>query len=46
MLIPDAYAATFVGLVLVGLFVTFLREWLKPDVAVMGAVAILLAAGC
>ena len=45
MLIPDAYAATFVGLVLVGLFVTFLREWLKPDVAVMGAVAILLAAG-
>jgi di/tricarboxylate transporter len=45
MLIPDAYAASFVGLVLVGLFVTFLREWVKPDVAVMGAVAILLAAG-
>lgn len=45
MLIPDAYAASFVGLVLVGLFVTFLREWVKPDVAVMGAVAVLLAAG-
>ena len=45
MLFPETYAASFVGLVLIGLFVTFLREWVKPDVAVMGAVAILLGAG-
>ncbi len=34
-----------VGLVLIGLFATFVREWVKPDVAVMVAVAALLALG-
>ncbi|ENO76416.1 SLC13 family permease [Thauera sp. 63] len=45
MLLPETLAAPFVGLVLVVLFVTFVREWLKPDVAAMAAVAVLLAGG-
>ncbi|MDD3354575.1 SLC13 family permease [Zoogloea sp.] len=45
MLIPEFYAAPFVGGVLIVLFVCFLKEWLKPDVAVMAAVAVLLLAG-
>ncbi|MDI3491077.1 dATP pyrophosphohydrolase [Thauera propionica] len=45
MLLPETLAAPFVGLVLVVLFVAFVREWLKPDVAAMAAVAVLLASG-
>ena len=45
MLVPESLHALIVGLVLIGLFATFVREWLKPDVAVMAAVAILLALG-
>ena len=45
MLLPETLAAPFVGLVLVVLFVAFVREWLKPDVAAMAAVAVLLAGG-
>ncbi|MFV8824442.1 SLC13 family permease [Thauera sp. WH-2] len=45
MLIPEIHAPLLVGLVLVALFAAFVREWVKPDVAVMTAVAVLLAAG-
>jgi len=45
MLLPELHAPLFVGLVLVVLFVAFVREWAKPDVAVMAAVGVLLAAG-
>ncbi|MGE0014319.1 MAG: SLC13 family permease [Azoarcus sp.] len=45
MLVPETYHALIVGLVLIALFVSFAREWLKPDVAVMGAVALLMAIG-
>lgn len=45
MLFPDIPPALIVGLVLAGLFVTFVREWVKPDVAVLVAVAILLGLG-
>lgn len=45
MLVPETYHSLVVGLVLLGLFATFVREWLKPDVAVMVAVALLLALG-
>ncbi|TAH47839.1 MAG: SLC13 family permease [Betaproteobacteria bacterium] len=45
MLLPEIYAAPFVGLVLIVLFVAFVREWVKSDVAVMAAVGVLLAAG-
>ena len=45
MLLPETLAAPFVGLVLVVLFIAFVREWLKPDVAAMAAVAVLLASG-
>ena len=45
MLLPELHAPLFVGLVLVVLFVAFVREWTKPDVAVMAAVGVLLAAG-
>lgn len=44
-MIPEPVQPVFVGLVLVALFACFVREWLKPDVAVMSAVALLLAAG-
>ncbi|MGL1832367.1 SLC13 family permease [Rhodocyclaceae bacterium SMB388] len=42
---PENLQPLIVGLILVGLFATFIREWLKPDVAVMSAVAVLLALG-
>ena len=45
MLLPELHAPLFVGLVLIALFVAFVREWGKPDVAVMVAVGVLLAAG-
>ena len=45
MLLPEAYAAPFVGLVILVLFLAFVREWVKPDVAVMAAVGVLLGAG-
>ncbi len=45
MLLPELHAPLFVGLVLVVLFLAFVREWAKPDVAVMVAVGVLLAAG-
>ena len=45
MALPESTHALVVGAVLVGLFITFVREWLKPDVAVMAAVAVLLALG-
>src|SRR5690606_1871151 len=44
-MISDSLQPIFVGLVLVALFACFVREWLKPDVAVMSAVALLLATG-
>jgi len=45
MLIPESLHAAAVGLVLLALFVTFAREWVKPDVAVAVAVAALLVLG-
>tara|TARA_R110001583_G_scaffold149274_1_gene301224 strand:- start:10121 stop:11926 length:1806 start_codon:yes stop_codon:yes gene_type:complete len=45
MQVPETYHALIVGLVLIALFACFAREWLKPDVAVMGAVALLMAIG-
>ena len=45
MLVPEHLQPLIVGLVLLGLFATFVREWVKPDVAVMVAVALLLALG-
>ncbi|MBK6637023.1 MAG: SLC13 family permease [Rhodocyclaceae bacterium] len=45
MMIPELYWAPFVGLVLLVLLVAFVREWVKPDVAAMVAVAALLVAG-
>jgi di/tricarboxylate transporter len=45
IVIPEIYSAPFVGIVLLVLFITFVREWVKADVAVMVAVAILLATG-
>lgn len=45
MLIPDSAHALIVGIVLIGLFITFVREWVKADVAVICAVALLLALG-
>lgn len=45
MLLPETHAPLFVGLILIVLFVAFVREWVKPDVAVMAAVGVLLAAG-
>ena len=35
MAVPENLQAYVVGFVLMGLFATFVREWLKPDVAVM-----------
>ena len=45
MIIPESQSAWVVGVVLLGLFVTFVREWIKPDVAAMSAVALLLILG-
>lgn len=45
MLVPESLHAPIVGLALIGLFAAFVREWLKPDVAVMSVVALLLALG-
>lgn len=45
MLIPESLHAAAVGVVLLALFVTFAREWVKPDVAVAVAVAALLVLG-
>ncbi|MDO9596334.1 MAG: SLC13 family permease [Azoarcus sp.] len=45
MLVPESLHALIVGLALIGLFTVFVREWLKPDVAVMSVVALLLALG-
>jgi di/tricarboxylate transporter len=42
MLSPENLKMLAVGAILLGLFVTFVREWLKPDVAVLVAVAALL----
>ncbi|MDX5444821.1 MAG: SLC13 family permease [Zoogloeaceae bacterium] len=44
-MVPEALHAVVVGLVLLSLFAAFVREWLKPEVAVMCAVALLLALG-
>lgn len=41
----DNWAALWVGLVVLLLFVCFMREWFKPDVAVMLAVAALMLTG-
>lgn len=45
MLIPESLHPLFVGLVLLALFASFVREWIKPDVAVVTAVALLLGLG-
>ncbi len=45
MPLPESAPALIVGFVLAGLFLSFVREWVKPDVAVIGAVALLLALG-
>lgn len=45
MSVPEHLQSLLVGLLLLGLFATFVREWVKPDVAVMVAVALLLALG-
>ncbi len=45
MSIIESHQALIVALVLVLLFVTFVREWIKADVAVMSAVALLLVLG-
>ncbi|MDX5362827.1 MAG: SLC13 family permease [Pseudazoarcus pumilus] len=44
-MLPDSLHAAIVGLTLLALFAAFVREWLKPEVAVMCAVALLLALG-
>ena len=44
-MIPELYWAPFVALVVLVLLVAFVREWVKPDVAAMVAVAALLVAG-
>lgn len=44
-MIPESAHAAVVGFLLFALFVAFVREWLKPDVAVMSAVAVLLVLG-
>ncbi len=45
MLLPESTHALAVGLVLIVLFAAFVREWVKPDVAVLAAVALLLVLG-
>src|SRR5690606_33197854 len=44
-MLPESLHPAVVGFILLALFATFLREWLKPEVAVMCAVALLLALG-
>ncbi|WP_111655854.1 SLC13 family permease [Isoalcanivorax indicus] len=44
-MIPEAFQPLVVGLILIGLFAAFVREWFKPDVVVMIAVALLLGLG-
>lgn len=44
-MVPESLHAAIVGLTLLMLFAAFVREWLKPEVAVMCAVALLLALG-
>lgn len=45
MPLPESTHALAVGLVLIALFVTFVREWVKPDIAALGAVVALLVLG-
>ena len=45
MSLPESTHALAVGLLLVLLFISFVREWVKPDVAVLTAVALLLLTG-
>ncbi|PKO54146.1 MAG: dATP pyrophosphohydrolase [Betaproteobacteria bacterium HGW-Betaproteobacteria-2] len=45
MLIPETYHAVIVGAILLVLFAAFVREWVKADVAVMSALALLLVLG-
>ncbi|TNF61155.1 MAG: TRAP transporter large permease subunit [Burkholderiales bacterium] len=45
MALPESTHALVVGLVLTLLFLAFVREWTRPDVAVLTAVAVLLATG-
>lgn len=44
-MIAEPLQPLVVGLILLALFVAFVREWFKPDVAVMLAVAVLLGLG-
>ncbi|WP_334136148.1 SLC13 family permease, partial [Tepidimonas sp.] len=44
-MIPTAWHAPVIALVLAGLFVAFVRERIKPDIAALAAVALLLALG-
>src|SRR5690606_23224462 len=44
-LIAESFQPLVVGLILIALFAAFVREWFKPDVAVMLAVAALLVLG-
>ncbi|MDH5541204.1 MAG: SLC13 family permease [Rhizobacter sp.] len=43
--LPDPWPAVVVAAVLAALFASFVREWLKPNVAIVCAVALLLALG-
>ncbi|MDP2262757.1 MAG: SLC13 family permease [Hydrogenophaga sp.] len=45
MSLPESTHALAVGLLLLVLFTSFVREWVKPDVAVLTAVALLLVLG-
>jgi len=45
ILIPETYHAVIVGAILLLLFAAFVREWVKADVAVIAAVALLLVLG-
>src|SRR5690554_5054108 len=42
---PESLHPVVVGFILLALFATFVREWLRPEVAVMCAVALLLTLG-
>lgn len=45
MMLPESTHALAVGLLLLFLFIGFVREWVKPDVAVLSVVALLLVLG-
>lgn len=45
MWIPDTLHAPLVGITLLILFVAFVREWVKPDLAALTAVCLLLGLG-